>query len=451
MIAIPRWSMVVLLVLAVGGVAPSLAASQTIACDLQACLELAFAHHPRLKMGQARQTAAHSQLDVRLAERQPSLELEGETGYLTGKAMTPFSAIARITEEGIEQRRVSGGYYQATIALNVPVVKDGALYGRPSASVRQAQLKISEEEWRQHVLRLQVALQVAEAYVQILKHRQAVQLQTAIVRALEEGYELTQSRFQQQLISRNELLTAQVRVATAKRDLGLAHLNLQKSQQALATAMGLEPVSGVDVQEVPAFVAPLPPLDTLLTQARQTHPELKAQQFGIQGHLEEIGRIQAERYPTLSLTTRYGFVDDFQGRPNDQWLTALTVKVPVFDFGLTHKKAEVARTKVIEAEHQLQDLQRGIEQEIHTLYLHLQTLDDQTRLIQTQIEQATEEMQLNEAMAQQQLVPPSAVLDAEAALLKLRLALAETAYDRQLARLQLSLVSGTWDLKGGTP
>ncbi|HXH13118.1 MAG TPA: TolC family protein [Alphaproteobacteria bacterium] len=452
MIPVCRWPLLMLLCFAVCPISAALAADpRTIACDLQACLDLAFANHPRLKMGEARQAAARSQFDVRLAERQPSLTLEGETGYLTGNAITPFSAIARITEEGIDQRRVSGGYYQAMLGLDVPLIKEGTLYGRPSAAVRQAQLKISEEEWHLHGLRLQVAMQVAEAYVQLLKHRKAVQLQMMIVTTLEEGYKLEQSRFQQQLISRNELLRAEVRVATAKRDLALARLNLQKSQHVLATAMGLDQASIIDVQEVQAPPQPLPPLDSLLTQARRTHPELKAGQFEVQGHLEETGRILAERYPTLTLTTRYGIVDDFDGRLNDQWIAALKVKVPVFDFGLTDRKAEVARARVIEAEHQLQDLQLGLEQQVRTLYLLLHTLDDQVALLHTQIAQATEQMQLNRAMAQQQLLPPSDVLDAEAASLRLQLALAETEYDRHLARLQLNLISGTWALQGVLP
>jgi outer membrane protein TolC len=146
------------------------------------------------------------------------------------------------------------------------------------------------------------------------------------------------------------------------------------------------------------------------------------------------------------LTARYGFVDDFSGNPDDQWLAALKVRVPVFDFGLIRKKAEVARAKVIEEEQRLHDFQRGIEQEIHSLYLHLLTLEDQAILIKIQIEQATEEMKLNRAMAQQQLLPPSVALDAEAALVKWQLALAETEYDQRLVRLQLGLATGAWDL-----
>jgi outer membrane protein len=443
-----RWSIFVLVLFGICRVSPGLAGeTRALSCDLPACIDMALANHPLLKVGEARRSAARSQLDVRLAERQPSLDLEGETGYLEGKAVTPFSALAGVTEEGTEQRRVSGGYYQAIVGLEVPLVKEGTLYGYPSGSVRQAQLKIAEEDWQQRVLRLQVAWKVTEVYVQVLKHRKAVQSHETIVASLEEGYRLAQSRFQQQLISRNELLSAEVRSATAKRDLALSRLNLQKSQRLLVSAMGLEQAEAVNIQDLQEAPTPLPPLDTLVARARQVHPELKARQFRVQGGVEEVKRIQSERYPTLSLTSRYAFVDNFEGRLNDQWVAALKVKVPIFDFGLLRKKADVARARVAEEETHLQDVQLGLEQELQALYLQLRALDEQAVLLKIQVEQAAEEMKLNRALFRQELLPHSAALDAEAALLRYQLALADVEYDQKLARLQLSLVSGEWEPK----
>jgi outer membrane protein TolC len=442
-----RWSIVILLLFGTCHSPSALAAEAgAISCSLQACLERAFAHHPLLKVGAARQSAARAQLDVRLAERQPTLNLEGETGFLEGKAITPFSALSGVTEEGDTQRRVSGGYYQATVGLDVPLVKDGTLYGQPSASVHQAELKISEEEWQHHVFRLQVATKVVAAYVQVLKQRKAVHFRRAIVTALADSYKLTHARFQQRLIARHDLLTAEVRSATAQRDLTLAGLDLQNSQQVLAVAMGLDQGSVVDIEDLPEAPAPLPALDTLLSRARQAHPALKARQFRVQGSIEEVSRVQSERYPSLSLSARYGLVDAYEGSLNDQWLTALKVKVPLFDFGVIRHKAAVAQARVVEEEQRLYDVQLGVEQEIHTLHLRLQTLEDEAIVAKIRIEQATEELRFKRAMAQQQLLPPSAALDAEADVLKWQLALAETEYDQRLVRLQLRLAIGAWDL-----
>lgn len=447
MISTARWSIFALLLLGLGPIPVKLTAeTRPIACDLHSCIALATAQHPLLKASAARQSAARSERSVRLAERRPILDLEGETGYLEGKAITPFSALSGVTEEGIEQRRVSGGYYQASVGLEVPLIKEGTLVGQVPSSVRQAQLRISEEDWQARMAHLHVALQVVEAYVQVLQHRKAIQAAEAIAAALEEGYKLAQVRFQQDLISRNELLIGEVRLATARRELTHFRLALQRSQHTLRSSMGLDTSGAVEIQDLQEALAPLPPVADLLALAQQTHPELKAHQFRVESSVAEVDRIRSERYPTLSLTARYGFVDAFEGSPNAQWLAAMNVKVPLFDFGLTRKKAEVARAKVIEEEQQRLNFQLNIEQEIHHRYLQLQELDDHVQLLTTQIEQATEEMKLKRAMFQQELAPQAAVLDAEAALFKWQLAHTQAQYERQLRRLQLSLISGEWSL-----
>src|SRR5262245_5982462 len=283
-------------------------------CDLQSCIDVAFANHPRLKAGEARQLAARSQVEVKIAERQPTLDLEGESGYLAGKATTPFAAISGTTEEGVPDRRVSGGYYQATVGLQVPLFKEGTFVGQTAGAVRQAQLKVAEEDWGTEFLRLQVALYVAESYVQVLKQRKATTIHESIVAAVEEGHRLVLSQFKQELIARNDLLVAEVRLAAAKRDLALTHLDLQKSQKALVSAMGLvETIPMLDIEELREPTAPLLPLETLLALARQYHPALRARQLRVQEELEEVSRIRSEQYPSLSFKTRYGFVDAFDG------------------------------------------------------------------------------------------------------------------------------------------
>ena len=192
-------------------------AAQAIHCDLQACIELAFSNHPALKASDARQVAAQSQVDVRVAERKPTLELEGESGYLSGQSISPFAALSGFTQEGVRQQNVAGGYAQAILGLEVPLVKEGALVGQTSASIRQAEFKVSEEGWQNRALRLQVTSTVAVAYVDVLKRHKAVQIATEIVSAFEEAYQLALAKFQQHLISKNDLLLAEVRVATAKR------------------------------------------------------------------------------------------------------------------------------------------------------------------------------------------------------------------------------------------
>jgi outer membrane protein TolC len=123
------------------------------------------------------------------------------------------------------------------------------------------------------------------------------------------------------------------------------------------------------------------------------------------------------------------------GGRNGQRTAAVNVKVPIFDSGLNREKAELARAKMMGEERLMLDFRRDIEQQLSERNIFLQHLEEKFGLIKTQIEQAQEELQLNRAMFRQQLVPQMAVLTAETAILKLRLALSGARDDRKLTRI----------------
>jgi outer membrane protein TolC len=419
-------------------------AAQTIRCDLQTCITMALTTHPKLKVSKARQAAARSEIDAQQGAFKPTLELEGETGYLAGQSLSPFAAISGVTEDGIPQRSVSGGYYQATVGIDIPLVKEGTLMGRGSDAVQQAHLKLSEEEWGMQGVRLQVAAQVVENYIEVLKQRRAIAIYEGLAVSAEVSFQASLARHLQDLTSRHDMLIAEVRFASVKRDLSVAHLNLHKSQRALGLAMGLDRANEVEPQELQGAPFHLQPVEQLLSGAQETNPELKVQQLRRQESAAAARRIESERYPVVSLTAHYGVVDAYQRRLNDQFLTAVKVKVPLFDFGQIKNRAQVARARIIEEEQRLLDSQHQLEREIYDLYLRAEELGVQGELLKKQIEQATEAVKLNRAMYQQQLLPLSAVIDAEAAIQKLQLALSDAEYGQQGAHLRLALLSGTW-------
>ena len=422
--------------------------SKVIRCDLESCIGVAFSNHPILKTGEARQSAAQVLLKVNEAERMPSLDLEGSTGYFSGESITPFDVVGGITEKGIRQRHSSGGYYQATINAQIPIFKEGTLLGQASGLVRQARFGLSKEEWENQALRVQVALKVAEAYVQVLKNRKAVKAQEEIVVSLEGDYNLAQAKFNQNLISENDLLMAEVRLATGRRDISLSQLALRRSQQALSAAMGLDRTHEIDIQDLREFPAPLRPLEELVALARENNSQVRAQQFKVRESEEEVKGVESERYPALSVAAHYGVADDFDRPLNDQWVAALQMKVPLFDFGLIRKKAAVARARVVEEEKRLLDFKLDMEQQVHEFYFHVQELEEEIELIKKQIQQTQEALKLNQAMFQQNLLPQSVVHDTEAALLKLQLAQSDAEYDQNLNRFELRLLSGEWNTQG---
>jgi outer membrane protein TolC len=409
-------------------------------CDLETCINAALSNHPALKAGEAREASAQALLEMREAERRPALGLNLDLGHFSGESVSPFAAVSGLTEESLRQQSVSGEYYQGVVGLEIPIFKEGTLLGGTSSSVREAAFGLSEKAWMNRSLRTVVALGVTETYVQIFKSQKAVEIHQEIVAASEADYNLAKTKFGQNLISKNDLLTAEVRWEIAKRDLLRARLSLQRGRKALVSWTGVGKGGEIKIAGLP--VLPVLSREEAAARVQQNHPEIRARQFRVKEAEEQIARAEKEQYPTLSLAAHYGFADDFDRPINDQWIAAFKVEVPILDFGLGSKKVALARARATEEEQELLHFRRKVEEEVDEIYLGLEELDHQAVLIGKQIEQATEALKLNRAMSQQNLLPSSVVRDSEAALLKLKLAQTEVNAERTLALLRLWWIDG---------
>lgn len=424
--------------------------AKVIHCNLESCINMAFLNHPSLKAGGARVSTAQALLEIKKAEQRPSLDLEGDVGYLSGESVRPLTVIGGIGEEETGRRKASGRYYQSTVSIEVPIIKEGAFLGQTSSSVQQARFGLLEKEWKNRSLRREIALKVAEAYIDLLKNLKAIKIHERVAASFEANYNLALVKFDKDLISRNDLLIAEVQLAAARRDLSIARLIYRRSQKALAVSMGLDNNDRyeINIEDIPGPIAPLHPLEDLVAIAQANHPGVRAQQFKVLESAEEVGRVQSEKYPLLSLLIHYSIADNFAPPVNDQWAAVFNLKVPLFDFDLIKKKAAVAQAMAVEEEKYLLDFKLSLEREINEIYFHIQELEEQVKLIKKQIEQASEALKLNQAMFQQGLLSQSIAYESEAALLRLQLALTAAEYDRGLADFKLRVVSWEGDIGG---
>lgn len=441
----PKQNLCKFVVLLFVGLIPRVPAAEEIRaihCDLPSCVEIAFSRHPLLKTEEAQQSAARSTLKARTAERLPTIDLEGRLGYLNGEATTPFATLGGVSDEGIPPRDVEGTYFQTAVGLRVPLVKDGTLVGVTSSTERQAELAVGREEWMDRAVRGDLASAVAAAYVRVLTNRKAVVVHEQLAASSEEDERLILVRFNQHLVSKNDLLTAEVRLATARRDLSRSRIALRRSQEALATSMGMDASTQVDIEDIVAPDTALLPLEELVVKAEANHPELKAKTLAALERREEADRIAGERYPALTLLARYEVSDDFDRPVNEQSSVWLNLKVPIFDFGLIRNRVRAARAEASAEEYRMADFRMRIEDELRDLYFHLADLEADLELIGKQIEQASEAVKLNRAMFQQGLLSQSAVHDAEAMRARLEMTQAAAEYDRRLTRIRLGWATG---------
>lgn len=416
----------------------------SFACDLSKCIEAALLRHPDIKTAEAKRLTAVSKVELEEAEWRPRIYLEGESGYLKGRSASPFGVISDTTEEGVRVRDVSSWYYTGSAVFDAPLMKGGRLLGMDTPDTKKARQGLVMQENLQQANKEYIIFNVKKAYTNVVKLSKIFESQKQMIKIVEVDYNTTLARFNQNLLSKNDLLISEVRLATAKRDLTLYKNSLDQAKRELARAIGLAPGTKADAagtQQI-SMIYEFLPIEELIGRAYKQRPEIRAQQAQIKAKEADVSRAQSEWFPSIDLMAKYGYGDDYNPPANSEWRALLHLKWPIFDFGITLKRVSAARAEVAEEMERLDGIKANIMNEVNEGYTQIAKIDADLNLLDKQIEQAKESVRLNQAKYDQQLASSAALAEAKAALLRLEQAKIQANYDRMIAGFQLEFVTG---------
>jgi outer membrane protein TolC len=373
----------------------------------------------------------------------PRLDFNASTGYFDGVPFTPFSVVRGITEEGETANSASGGYLFATPTLTVPIVRDGVPFGYNAPTVNMATQQIMIDEESLAGAKNELILAVTTSFFSLLKNAQDIQAAEEHMRSLELDHKIATSKFAEELISKNDLLMAEVNLASGQKDLLLFKtLSLTLSAD-LATQMGLKPSPAITVSEEAWSAPPLPPLDQLIATAVSNRPEIKAQKARVSQAQEERRQAANQRYPNVNVNASYGIGYDYHSRDNSLWTTVLEFNMPIFDFGLVSARLKNLDARVTEADKNLLTTTGAITQEVITAFTGISNTTAEISLQEKICEQSLENARLVRGRFDQNLSSLSAVLEAEYAVYANQKALVQARYDLTASYLQLQEAIGT--------
>lgn len=420
---------------------------QTVSYDIDTCIKMALSNNPNIKSGFAALSYAKMSSNIENAKSKPSLTMEGNIGYFAGQPTSAFGVLSDFTEENISRHEVLGKYYQATIGFDVPIYREGTFLFQTPGTQKKARLMLSMAESEIEVRRRDIAFKVIEAYINGLKLNKAVYTYKDIVDLLEIDVNLSKAKFDQELVSKNDLLISEVRSAIAKRELSKYQMAYQRNQMLLSSLIGLKQDVDIELQDIEDHIFTIPSLETLIASVEERHPRIKIQDYKILNNEEEMEMVRSERYPSVSLLSYYEVASDFTSLLNNQWASTLNVRLPLYDFGLVRNKIAAANASVIKEKENFYDIKQSIEQDIRNKYFLSLELSEQIKLLEKQIEQLKETLKVNHAMFQQGLLPMSTMHDSETTLLKLHLEKITAEYDLKQTYIQLKLENEVWDFK----
>ena len=313
--------------------------------------------------------------------------------------------------------------------------------GRTSAQVSRTEALYDASVARLGVTEAQVALQTREAYYGVLLAESLVRSAEQSLAAAQDQLKAATDRFEVGTAARFDVLRAQTQVSEAEQTLTQARNQVQIAQVALNRVLGLPLDKSLALSE-PA-PAPQPSEDTaeLIRIANERRGELLAARAQVAAAKSGIRLARSERLPQLGLSANYQDVERPTPAQASGWIFMATASMEIFDAGRARSDIAEAKALTNEANTNLQETSRGVEQDVRQAVLNLQTARQTIETAKSRLAQAQEAYEVATVRYQAGVGTATEVADALAALTAARTNLDQAMfnYNTAYARLQRAL------------
>jgi outer membrane protein TolC len=396
---------------------------------LQDAWRIALENDDRIKAGGWDVSAADHDRAAACAESCPSVNVGGNALALSSQ-LAITSPVGGVPVFG-----------QGSVGFHATVTQPIYTAGRIGSEVAAAGAEASANRADVERTKLDVKMNVAEAYVAVLRGKRVVDVTRSKVNSLKAHLQDVDNRFQVDKASRNEVLAVQVSLADSQQQELRATNNLEMMKAAYNRALGrdlMEPVNIVELQDDgdPGGV------DNLIRTAWRRRPEINELTARATALREQASAECSKTSPQVSFQGGYVYQGDNYIQPNGVAGVAVTAEWNLFDSGRACHQATALNQRAEGLLRLRRDAESMIALEIRQRWLEYQTAKQQIDFAKVAIEQADENLRVVRDRYVQQLGNNTEVLDAETLRAQAYMNWYNSTYDALLVRLRLRRATG---------
>jgi len=289
-----------------------------------------------------------------LAEFFPKLKAEGEAGVASGE-----SRFLGFLNTGIEQPIFQGG-------------KAVAEKHRQNAIYEVEKLRLEE-------VKLDLELAVRVLYTQVLEEKELTRIAQGEVKELTAECERMRKLAGKEVLPRVESLKIEAHLESVKHSLVKHKETYDYLLTVLRETVGVGEDEALELQIYGSIPEAESGLESILDASREADPVYKEGSLKIQAKQYEKRSLQAERFPQLSLSTRWNSVRDVYVDTNSV-IVGIEGKWNIWDFGRLGSKIR-AKEQEIEETKWAEDVRiRTHEKEIRRLFHEARALRQKIRM-----------------------------------------------------------------------
>ncbi|MFC1876801.1 TolC family protein [Thermodesulfobacteriota bacterium] len=309
---------------------------------------------------------------------------------------------------------------------------------------KMAELNLDLTKANKKRIRQDVAIEATKAYFEILKAEKLLGISKETVRQVSVQTDVVNNFYQVGMSPLNDLLESQVLLAGAKQEVVLTRSNLDITRSYLNILLRRpihQPIEIIDMLDYKPFEFDL---DFCIRTALEKRIELKMSDIEIALAEKDILLAKRTYYPTLNLQGsyyRFGTEWDVNGGEGigdeETWDIKAIASWDFWDWGKTSYGTREKKSRRSQAMLNRSKIEDGIQFSVTQAYLQMQTSEKNITTIETAIEQAKENVRINEERYKEQVATSTDVLTAQTLFFRTMNTYYRALYDFQIAKASL--------------
>jgi len=297
-----------------------------------------------------------------------------------------------------------------SVQLKLPLYAGGQI----SAGIDAAQRTVAGASAGEDSTRSLLKLDVAEAYVGVLRARRALQAASSSVASLAAHASDVRQMVERELVSKSDLLAAGVALANAQQDQVRATNSVEVAQAIYNRRLGepLERSPELDGQIPVDMLLKATPVEVLIRRALGSRSEIPAQAARADALVSQARAESGKALPQLALIGGYAHFDNQFLDRQDFSAIGIGFTWNLFDGGQARNRAAALRSASRAAENRLDDLRSQIELQVRQAWLDVQEARARSKATGEAVAQAEENLRSSRELYGAGLATNTQVLDA---------------------------------------
>jgi outer membrane protein TolC len=313
-----------------------------------------------------------------------------------------------------------------------------------------AKLGIDQSKVAVELAKLDLALQVKEAYFNILGADKAVEVAKSAVESLESHLTVAKNFYDVGMIPINDMLKAEVELANAQHSYIKAQNGAKLARLSFNVLLSTSADESFDVEDILIYTPETPDFNGCLEKALKARPEIKAIDLTGSQIDQQINLAKSKYYPEAALTYNYIKAGDTPAvsgsdfQKANSWQATLGLSWTFWDWAKTKSSVRQTESQKLQLEKTRKTLEDGITLELKSAILNLKEAEQKIPTAKKAVNQAEENLRVSEERYKAQVTTSTEVLDAQTLLSQARMNYYSALYDHNLAKAGLLRAVGEY-------